>query len=265
MLEIILVCSVPHVQARNHGEIPGFTVHADKQICTIFRQLFPEYVRKGADWTFQDSNSLFVHVIGDSRRFDGIHLFPGKYPHELEEETQKQGVVFWTSRPSLLWISAKDTATLSIQLRENTALRQMIDEVAHNPYINDSYANITGKDEPFPFEDFHAIRVKHAALPYMPPPEGRHVAGIYDLETIHYHQPARYYLGRGLQSTLKDEYLAEIREAVGPITQNLFGVLKLLRYYQRTFERAGIKDYRVSANDLYALKRIDGCTEEALY
>jgi len=217
----------------------------------------------GSNWKFQDSNSVFIHVIGDSLKTSDTYLFPGRNARQLIEETEQQGILFWKSRPSLLWISAKDLPTLNLNLQNNPELRQRIDEVAHNFYVKGSYANITGKDAVIKFIDFDAVEFEKPPMQRYPAHLKGHLAGIYDLDAIQYDRPDLY-LRPGLQSALKKEYLRKIHSVVGNIPPNWSGVVKLLCYYDQAFEGSGICDYRLSANDLFQSKRIGGCTEEAL-
>lgn len=266
MLLIAVICAAAVTLIfffRGDEVAPGLAVHADRQSIEAFKQIFPQYIKMGSNWKFRDSNSVFIHVIGDSLKTSDTYLFPGRNARQLIEETEQQGILFWKSRPSLLWISAKDLPTLNFHLQNNPELRQRIDEVAHNFYVKGSYANITGKDTVMKFIDFDAVEFEKRPMQrYQAPLKGR-LAGIYDLDAIQYDR-ADIYVRQGLQSTLKKEYLQEIHSAVGNIPKNWSGVLKLLRYCDQTFEGGGICDYRVSANDLFQSKRIGGCTEEAL-
>ncbi len=262
ILSLILIINFS-IFSENNEKIYGYILHADRLLQNNRNSSF-KYVKGGSNWKFRDSNSLFIHIIGDSlSERDEYFLFPGYTLNELDNKTKNESIIFWKSRESLMWISAKDTKTLFSNLKENKKLQKMIEELAKNPYIEGSYANITGKDEKFKFNDYENSKYCQNTKKFSINNASDSLVGIYDLNRIDYSNPSKYLI-ESAQTKLKDEYINEIKKKVGKITNNFTSIVKLMEYCHKEFKGSGIADFKLSANEIFETKRIAGCTQNAV-
>lgn len=261
-LLFILTCSNIYADDKlNKIEPHGFTLHMGPFFDEVKSNL-GNYPINGSNWKFRDNNSLFIHIIGDEL-YDNEKLFPGYNLDQLDKETNKNNILYWKPSDSLMWISAKDFNTLNEYLKSDVKLQSLIKELAYNQYQIGSYANITGSTTKVEFNDYKESPYYELDKKYTPPEYNENYAGIYNLNKINYDKPDLY-LKHGYQSKMKNDYINELKSEVGISDNSMKSLIKIMNYYHDNFDSAGLDDYRLSANNIFEMKKISGCTEQSL-